>query len=89
MLPGSGCVGKGLAIYWFDQGTRPISPDGFNCGAGAQKVARPHPSLFPQEKVQKKSVVCLFDDFCNVKLLTVNGMNRRGQGAVQKQPRQF
>jgi hypothetical protein len=36
---------------------RQISSDGLNGGAWAQKIARPHPSLLPQEKVQKKSVV--------------------------------
>jgi hypothetical protein len=40
-----------------DPGAGQISSDGLNCGAGAQKVTRPHPSLLPQEKVQKKSVV--------------------------------
>jgi hypothetical protein len=28
-------------------GARQISSDGLNCGAEAQKVARPHPSLIP------------------------------------------
>jgi len=35
---------------------RQISPERLNCGALAQKVARSHPGLLPQEKWQKKSV---------------------------------
>jgi hypothetical protein len=38
-------------------GARQISSDGLNCRAWAQKVARPHPDLLSQEKVQKKGVV--------------------------------
>jgi hypothetical protein len=39
------------------QGVRQISSDRFNVAPLAQKVARPHPSLLPQEKGQKKSFV--------------------------------
>jgi hypothetical protein len=36
-------------------GAGQISSDRFNLAPLAQKVARPHPSLLPQEKGQKKS----------------------------------
>jgi hypothetical protein len=44
------------SVEVFNPGARQISSDRFNVVPLAQKVARPHPGLLPQEKGQKKSV---------------------------------
>ena len=78
----------------FSGGAGQISSDGLNCGAGAQKVARPHPSLLPQEKVQKKSVVRPFLEPVEVvagvlgnSIFGDPAKKRRSSAAVQDAPR--